>query len=282
MPNLILMLDASYPPAPDAWIADLRALGARVAAIYAYQPPDGPRYTQAHVTAALNSGIRLVEIFTNLSDNVTAADLGRSFHLCGAVAFDLELGSALSLERLNELSGELHAAGYGSILVYGAVAYGYPWWKASWIQSLYERPAPSALPPGTVAWQYANNVKGPSGATYDVSIVDADLVWPTEKQQEEPFMFDIVSDYIEGEIWHVGPAGPNQPRIVQIENISQVGTMVRIQATNSTNVTHEELVAGGHQMRYELPMDGIPVGPYRGTTYRITADEMIVVFRLSQ
>lgn len=182
--------DCAYPPEPDQWVADLQALGCQVAFVYAWGPIT--RYTAAHVGAALAAGLVVVVIVVPGNQPpppplyAAAWPLGVS---TGAIFFDVESGSLPGADWAGTAVEESAAAGWtAGIYCTASQRANYPagvWWRAGtgWSGGGFsgQLPAPAVdlrdygAP---AALQYDFDVRGPSGATYDLSAVDLDVLAP--------------------------------------------------------------------------------------------------------
>jgi hypothetical protein len=178
------MLDTASPPAPAAWVADLRALGASAGVVYTWGGAGAGKYTAAHVAEAKAAARQLLACCVPGSAPPSLATLLASARALGLeggpYAFDVARGDnaftawAWLQQAIAGLPSEWSGGPYAQPTLRPSCPWGW-WWACG--------SAGAAIPAGAIASQYTQ-VTGPSGTVYDQSVVNLSL-W----QQEAPTMF---------------------------------------------------------------------------------------------
>lgn len=205
---LIGMLDALDPPAdPAQLVRDVKAAQCAGAFAYVWRPGGVGTWTLAHVEALRAAALAAVPVVVapGAGGNVYTELLNaaRSWGFAaGALVCDME--SPYNLPPASwwlQLVDTARAAGYrpikyGNAGDVGSYANGDGWWLARYVQHSWY-PRPGALPPGAVAWQYANLVSV-NGTTYDASICDASIfeedAMTEEQAQQLAAIFQMLTD----------------------------------------------------------------------------------------
>jgi hypothetical protein len=180
-----LMLDAAFPPSPDQWVADMNSVGASVGAVYVYGP--AANYSQAHVAAARSAGKMVLPIIVpgNAPPPPPLYGAAEPYGIIsGPLIYDVETGSLPGLSWIDAAISAANVAGWNAgTYCTEELRASYPpgwWWRAGTGHSgggyvgVYPPPA-WALAAGASAQQYDYDVRFPSGAHYDVSVVDLAL-----------------------------------------------------------------------------------------------------------
>ncbi|MBU6427448.1 MAG: hypothetical protein KGR26_00410 [Cyanobacteria bacterium REEB65] len=188
------MLDAAYPASTAAaWVADLNAAGAEVAAVYlpAYGGGGTGHYTAQYVQAALDAGKTVMAVtvpgsappaLSVITD--AAASIGIK---PGPLAFDVAIGdnNFSSWSWLAQAEAQAETEGWQpwsylqpSIRSYAPAGL---FWSTDPVSTV-----PNYLPSGWDAWQYSGFV-GPSGANYDISLINLDQL--PQRRRRTVFIF---------------------------------------------------------------------------------------------
>lgn len=182
--------DAANPPGPSLWVADLVAMGCQVGFIYVWGPYTN--YTPDHVEAAREAGIAVIPIVvpgnTPPPPPLYAAAWPYGI-TSGPIFYDVEQFSLPDPAWSLAAVAEAGAGGWiGGIYCTAARRAQYPsglWWRAGtdWSGGGFSGvlPAPAADLSdysSPAALQYDYEVEAPSGAHYDLSRVDLDVLAP--------------------------------------------------------------------------------------------------------
>lgn len=197
------MADALYPPDPEQLLADLQALGLDGCWVYVWRPGGIGSWTAAHVAALRAAGRRVGGIIVpgdapGAPGPMVAAAAALGLPAGCPLAEDTETTSEPPLAWSQALYAAIHAAGHRAIdyglardlARYDAGDDGD--WLASWERTGVLKPVPE-LQPGQLAWQFVDDVRGPSGALYDVSVVDPALFGGEMLDPNDPIVKNLLA-----------------------------------------------------------------------------------------